>query len=345
MRRRQFMTLLGAAAAWPLAARAQQGVRRVAVLSSIGESDQEAQLMVAGLHDGLQALGWVNGRNLRIDHRWAAGSSDRVAALAKELVALSPDVIVAHTTPSGLALQRATDTIPIVFVQVSDPEGSGLVANIAHPGANTTGFPSLQASMAGKWLEMLREMAPGIARAAILFNPDTASYVGRYYQAPFEAAASALGVTALTFPVRNVRELEGMIGELAGAAGGALLRRPGAFNIVHRDRIIELTARHRIPSISPYRFAVKKGSLMSYGIDFVDEEVAGVMKLEVSIVEVRALAELDAAMAAASRNGPDALVMLSSPIIGGSYQALANFTLQRRLAAVTLFPVSPAAAA
>jgi ABC-type uncharacterized transport system substrate-binding protein len=126
MKRRAFISLLGGAAAWPVTVRAQQGVRRVAVLSSIGESDQEAQLMVAGLHDGLQALGWVNGRNLRIDHRWAAGSSDRVASLAKELVALSPDVIVAHTTPSGLALQRATDTIPIVFVQVSDPEGSGL---------------------------------------------------------------------------------------------------------------------------------------------------------------------------------------------------------------------------
>jgi len=227
-------------------------------------------LMVAGLHDGLQALGWVNGRNLRIDHRWAAGSSDRVAALAKELVALSPDVIVAHTTPSGLALQRATDTIPIVFVQVSDPEGSGLVANIAHPGANITGFTSFEASMAGKWLEMLREMAPGITRAAILFNPNTASYVGRYYQAPFQAAASALGVTALAYPVRNARELEGVIGELAGAAGAALIVMPDSFNIVHRDRIIELTARYRIPSISPYRFAVKEGSLMSYGIDFVD---------------------------------------------------------------------------
>ena len=270
MNRREFITLVGAAAAWPLAARAQQGVRRIAVLSSIGESDREAQLMVAGLHDGLQVLGWVNGGNLRIDHRWAAGSSDRVAALAKELVALSPDVIVAHTTPSGLALQKATDTIPIVFVQVSDPEGSGLVANIAHPGANITGFSSFEASMAGKWLEMLREMVPGIARVAILFNPDTASYVGRYYQAPFEAAASALGVTALTFPVRNARELEGMIGELAGAAGAALIVMPDSFNIVHRDRIIELTARHRIPSISPYRFAVKEGSLMSYGIDFVD---------------------------------------------------------------------------
>ena len=269
-RRELLAALGGAAVAWPLAARAQQGVRRVAVLSSIGESDQEAQLMVAGLHDGLQALGWVNGRNLRIDHRWAAGSSDRVAALAKELVALSPDVIVAHTTPSGLALQRATDTIPIVFVQVSDPEGSGLVANIAHPGANITGFTSFEASMAGKWLEMLREMAPGIARAAILFNPDTASYVGRYYQAPFQAAASALGVTALTYPVRNARELEGMIGELAGAAGAALIVMPDSFNIVHRDRIIELTERYRIPSISPYRFAVKEGSLMSYGIDFVD---------------------------------------------------------------------------
>jgi putative ABC transport system substrate-binding protein len=274
MGRREFISLIGGASAsvgaWSLAARAQQGVRRVAVLSSIGESDQEAQLMVAGLHDGLQALGWVNGRNLRIDHRWAAGSSDRVVVLAKELVALSPDVIVAHTTPSGLALQRATDTIPIVFVQVSDPEGSGLVANIAHPGANITGFTSFEASMAGKWLEMLREMAPGIARAAILFNPDTASYVGRYYQAPFQAAASALGVTALTYPVRNARELEGMIGELAGAAGAALIVMPDSFNIVHRDRIIELTARYRIPSISPYRFAVKEGSLMSYGIDFVD---------------------------------------------------------------------------
>ena len=183
MRRRSFITLLGAAAAWPLAARAQQGVRRVAVLSSIGESDQEAQLMVAGLHDGLQALGWVNGRNLRIDHRWAAGSSDRVAALAEELVALAPDVIVAHTTPSGLALQRATDTIPIVFVQVSIPVGSRLVANIAHPGANIRASPASRRRWPANGWNCSSEMAPRIRAwrfSSIRISPPTSALLAAH---------------------------------------------------------------------------------------------------------------------------------------------------------------------
>jgi ABC-type uncharacterized transport system substrate-binding protein len=180
LRRREFITLLGGAvAAWPIAARAQQGgeMRRLGVLSNIGESDPEAQSMAAALHKRLRELGWVNGRNLQVDHRWGAGNPERIAAFAKELVALKPDVIVAHTTPSVIALRNETNTIPLVFVQVSDPIGTGFVTNMAHPGGSITGFTNFESSMVGKWVEMLKEMAPGISRVAFLFNPQTAPYV------------------------------------------------------------------------------------------------------------------------------------------------------------------------
>jgi len=263
MPRREFITLLGGAAVtWPVRARAQQGgqMRRLGVLSNIGESDVEAQSMAAALHKGLRELSWVNGRNLQIDHRWGAGNPERVAAFAKELIGLKPEVIVAHTTPSVIALRRETDTIPLVFVQVSDPIGTGFITNMAHPGGNITGFTNFESSMVGKWVEMLKEMAPGISRIAFLFNPDTAPYVRRYYQSSLEASARSLGVEASPEPVHNAVEIENAVTTFAREAGGGLILMPDSFNIVHRDRIIALAARHRLPAISPYRFAVQEGA-------------------------------------------------------------------------------------
>jgi ABC-type uncharacterized transport system substrate-binding protein len=272
MRRRTFITLLGGAATWPVAARAQQGdqMRRLGVLSNIGESDMEAQSMAAALHRGLRGLGWVNGRNLQVDHRWGAGNPERIAAFAKELVALKPEVIVAHTTPSVIALRRETNTVPLVFVQVSDPIGTGFITNMAHPGGNITGFTNFESSMVGKWVEMLKEMAPGISRVAFLFNPQTAPYVTRYYQGPLEASARALGIEPWAASVSSVADIESAIAKFGREPGGGFIMMPDSFNIVHRDRITALAAQYRLPAISPYRFAVREGGLMSYGVEQVE---------------------------------------------------------------------------
>jgi putative ABC transport system substrate-binding protein len=273
IRRRKFITLFGSAAvAWPFAARAQQPeqVRRVGVLSNIGESDLQGQSMVASLHKGLRKLAWVHGRNLQIDHRWAAGDPERIATFAKELVALKAEVIVAHTTPSVIALRKETDTIPIVFVQVSDPIGTGFITNMAHPGGNVTGFTNFESSMVGKWVEMLKEIAPGISRIAFLFNPQTAPYVTRYYQEPLETSARSLGVEPWANPIHSAREIESAITAFGREPGGGLIVMPDSFNIVHRDRIIALAAQHRLPTISPYRFTAEEGGLMSYGVEQVE---------------------------------------------------------------------------
>jgi putative ABC transport system substrate-binding protein len=273
MGRREFITLLGgAAAAWPLPARAQQadGVRRVGMLSNLAESDSEAQAPVAALHQALAELGWVDGRNLRIDHRWAANDPRRLAAFAKELLGLQPDVVIGHTTPSVIALRKETDTIPIVFVQISDPIGTGFITNLARPGGNITGFTNFESSMGGKWVEMLKEIAPGVVRVALMFNPETAPYVTRYYQRPFEVAAPLLGVQPSANPVHNDLEVESAITALASDPGAGLIVMPDGFNIVHRERTIALTARHKLPAIYPYRYAVREGGLIAYGVDQVD---------------------------------------------------------------------------
>ena len=272
MRRREFLSLFGAAAVWPLAARAQQPVqmRRIGFMSNVGESDPEAQSMVSALHKGLRELGWMNGRNLQIDHRWGAGNPERIAAFAKELVALRPEVIVAHTTPSVLALRRETDSIPFVFIQESDPIGTGFITNMAHPGGNITGFTNFEATMVGKWVEMLKEMSTGISRVTFLFNPQTAPYVTRYYQGPLEISARLLGIEAVANPVNNSREIESAISAFGHVPNGGLIMMPDSFNIVHRDQIIALVAQRRLPAISPYRFAVAEGGLMSYGVEQVE---------------------------------------------------------------------------
>lgn len=276
MRRRDFMAVLGGAAVpsilWRSAAYAQDGgePRRVGVLSSLGESDPEARSMAASFHRALQEAGWIDGRNVRIEHRWAAGSVERLEAFAKELVGWRANVIVAHTTPSVIALRKETATIPIVFAQISDPIGAGFIANVARPGGNITGFSNFEASIGSKWIELLKETAPGVMRGAILFNPETAPYVGRYYQGPFEAAARSFGVQPSASPVRSGAEIASALAALQGEPPGGLIVMPDTFNIVHRQQIIELAARHRVPAIYPYGFAVREGGLISYGVDPVD---------------------------------------------------------------------------
>jgi putative ABC transport system substrate-binding protein len=273
MRRRDFIKAITVSAAWPLAARAQQAEqkRRVGVLSFAEESDSEAQSMVAALHQSLADLGWVNGRNIQFDHRWAASNPTRIVELAKQLVALQPDVLVAHTSVPVIALRRETATIPIVFVQVADPIGSGFITDLAHPGGNITGFSSFEPSMGGKWVEMLKEIAPRTNRVVLLFNPKTAPYVKTgYYQAPLDAAAASFSIKLDANPVDSPRELETAVSGLERERGDSLIVIPDSFNLVHREQIIALTARYRIPTIYPYRFAVREGGLISYGIDQVD---------------------------------------------------------------------------
>jgi len=272
MRRRLFLALLAGATASSFRVRAQQGERvaRLGLLSSIAESDPEAQAMIAALDRGLRELGWVEGGNLRVERRWGNGDRGRIERFAKDLVALNPDVIVGYTTPSVAALRKETDTIPIVFVQVSDPIGTGFITDIAHPGGNITGFTNFEASMVGKWAELIKEMAPKTTRIGYLFNPDTAPYVRRYYQEPLEKSARAFGTEPLGIPIHSLAEIERGITELGREPGGALILLPDSFNILHRGRIVALAAENRVPFISPYRFAVVEGGLMSYGIDQVE---------------------------------------------------------------------------
>ena len=196
MRRREFISLIGGAAAWPLAAQAQQleRMRRIGVLMAYGEGDAEGQSFTAAFVHGLQELGWTNGRNLRIDYRWAAGDVDRMRAFAKELVELQPDAIVAHTTPVTAAVPRTTRTISVVMAAVSDPVGDGFVASLSRPGGNITGFINIESSMGGKWLELVNEIAPRVRRAPIMFNPDTAPARGTYFLGSFETAAQTLAI-------------------------------------------------------------------------------------------------------------------------------------------------------
>jgi putative ABC transport system substrate-binding protein len=273
MRRREFVVGLGgAAAAWPLAARAQQGdrVRRIGVLEPGVENDPGGKAQLSGFTQRLRELGWTDGRNLRIDFRWAAGNADWIRMFAKELVGLQPDVILAHTTPVTAALQRETQTIPIVFLGVADPVGDGFVAGLPHPSGNITGFINLEGAMAGKWLEALTEIAPGVKRAAIMFNPDTAPGGGSYFLPSFEAAARSLKVEPIAAPVRSDTEIETIITSLGREPRGGLVVMPDAFIFVHRAPIILLAARNNVPAVYFQSAFTKDGGLLSYGPDVVD---------------------------------------------------------------------------
>ena len=270
--RREFMTLLGgAAAAWPLAARAQQGDRVRLLVAMMGgrnaDTDPEGRAWFVAFRQALQELGWVEGRNFRADYRWPSGDLDRMRAIAKEFVDLKPDVIFAGNTPSVEALLRETRAIPIVFTNLSDPVGTGVVAGLASPGGNATGFAAYEYSLAGKWLEILKEIAPAVTRVALLFNPDTAPYA-QYYLSYIETSAPALGVTANAAPIRSISEIEAAIEAQARGVGGGLVVLPDTFS--NRAAQIALAARHRLPAIYALRGQAIDGGLLSYGPDTID---------------------------------------------------------------------------
>ena len=273
MRRRGFITLLGgAAAAWPFAARAQQPdrLRRIGVLIGFAESDPAVQSWLGAFRGTLAKLGWTEGSNLRIEVRWAGDDPDRMKTFAKELVDLRPDAILSVTTPVTGALIRETQTIPIVIVTVADPISSGFVANLGRPGGNLTGFALYEPSMGGKWLELLKQIAPGVTRVALLFNPATTVPV-KFYMSSIEAAASSFAIQASTAPVHAKDEIEGVIATLAGNPGAGLIVMPDLFNTVNRDLIIAMAARSRVPAIYFVRAFTDSGGLISYGPDFAEQ--------------------------------------------------------------------------
>ena len=272
MRRRAFLKLVGGSAvAWPLVARAQQPerMRRIGVLMGYAESDRQGQANVAAFRMGLQKLGWTEGRNVAIEYRWAAAEADLVQQFAKELVALQPDLILTQNTPITAAVLQQTRTIPIIFANVSDPVGSGFVAGLPRPGGNVTGLIDIDASMAGKWLGLLKEVAPRVARVAFLFNPATAPFA-EYYVTPFKAAAASFAVEAIAAPVRDTSELESVVAGHAREPDGGLIVMPEAFMNVHRAEVTSLAAHYRLPAVYPRRFFAEVGGLLSYGNDQSD---------------------------------------------------------------------------
>jgi putative ABC transport system substrate-binding protein len=271
MRRREFITLLGGAvAAWPLAAHAQQTerMRRIGVLAGQAESDHEAQSWVAAFREELQKLGWTEGRNIEIDTRWAAADVELMKRFAKELVALQPDFVLTSSTPATAAMLQHTRTIPILFVLVADPVGSGFVASLPRPGGNATGFTPIVGSLGGKWVELLKEIAPRVARVTLMFNPPTATFVEGYLN-PFKVAAASLGVEAIVAPVHDIPEVEFLVSKSEPDSGLVVI--PDAFTITHRAEITLLANRYRVPAVYWSRSFAELGGLISYGPYLVDE--------------------------------------------------------------------------
>jgi putative ABC transport system substrate-binding protein len=270
MRRRDFITLLGGAAAWPLAARAQQGdrVRRIGVLMPYDENDPAVKTWVSAFTQALAALGWTDGRNVRMALRWGGGDTNRIRAHAQELVGLQPDIILTQATPPTAALQRETRTIPIVFVNVGDPVVNGVVPRLDRPGGNATGFGFVEPSFAGNWLELLSEIAPGLKRAAIMFNPDTALF--STWMSSFETAARSLKVLLMPAPVHSDAEIETTIIALGGEPGGGLVAMPEVFMQAHRAPLILAAARNNVSAVYGDSVFARDGGLLSYGVDTVD---------------------------------------------------------------------------
>jgi putative ABC transport system substrate-binding protein len=272
MRRREVISLLGAAAVpWPLAARAQQGepMRRIGVLMNAAADDPEDQAEVAAFQHVLQQLGWSDGRNMRIDIRWGENDVDRERKYAAELVALAPEVVLASGTLSVAAFQHITRTLPMVFVRVSDPVGAGFVDSLARPGGNTTGFMLFEYSSSGKWLELLKQIAPSVTRAAILRDPANPAGIAQF--GAIQAAAQSLGVEVSPISVRDAGEIERAVAAFARSKNGGLIVTPSASESGHRDLIIALAAQHRLPAVYAFRANVTGGGLISYGVDHVDQ--------------------------------------------------------------------------
>jgi ABC-type uncharacterized transport system substrate-binding protein len=270
VKRRKFITLLGGAATWPLAARAQQPerMRRIGVLSSLAADDPETQARHAAFLQGLQEWGWTTGRNVQIDYRWGAGDPDRFRKYALELVALAPDVILATGTPVTAALLQATRSVPIVFAQVPDPVANGFVANLAQPGGNATGFTVYEYGTSAKWIELLKEIAPRVTRAAVLRDPAIASGIGQL--AAIQGVAPTLGMEVRPAGVRDAGEIERAVTAFAREPNGGLIVLASPLAIIQRDLIITLAARHRLPTVYSRRFFVTSGGLISYGPDSIE---------------------------------------------------------------------------
>jgi ABC-type uncharacterized transport system substrate-binding protein len=272
IRRREFIrTLGGAAATWPLAARAQQPnqMRRIGFLQGLAESDPEAQARTIAFRQALDALGWTEGRNIRIDYRFAGGDSRRVQTYAAELVNSVPDLIVGHSSPVVAALKQATRTIPIVVAVTNDPLGQGFVASLARPGGNITGFAFVEFPIVGKWLELLKEMAPGVRRVALIFNPQTAPYYAIYLR-EFSAVPATLAAELAAAPARDEADVEAAIAAIAREPAGGLIAAADPFTGAHRALIIRLAQHHRLPAVYAFRQFVAEGGLMSYGPDTID---------------------------------------------------------------------------
>jgi putative ABC transport system substrate-binding protein len=268
--RREFVSLIGGAAAWPQVARAQQPdqIRRIGILMNLAADDPEASARVSALAQTLQQLGWIDGRNVRIDYRWNAADADRSRKSAAELIGLSPDVILASATPATQALQQATHTVPILFVNVVDPVGAGFVDSLAQPGGNITGFTLYEYGISAKWLELLKEIAPWVKRAAVLRSATEASGIGQY--AVVLAAAPSVQVEVRPIGVKEPGEIERAVTAFAGVSNGGLIVTASTLAGIHRKLIIELAVRHRLPAVYPFRYYPTGGGLISYGPDTVD---------------------------------------------------------------------------
>ena len=270
--RRKFLaTLGGAAVAWPLAVRAQQPERvgRIGVLMAYAQNDREYQSYLAAFREELQKLGWTEGRNVQIDYRWAALDPELMRRFARELIALQPDVILSSSSPTTASLLQETRSIPIIFANIADPVGSGLVASLSRPGGNATGFMLFEGSLAGKWLELLKEIAPRVSRVAAVFNPATATFA-EYYLSHVKAAAASFGVEVIAAPVHDTSELESVVATRARESNSGLIVMPDAFLVAHREEVTSLAARYRLPAIYFYRVFTEIGGLISYGNVSVD---------------------------------------------------------------------------
>jgi putative ABC transport system substrate-binding protein len=272
MRRRDIIKVIGVAVAWPLTARGQQPdrMRSIGLLMSASGNDKGYQSLLATFRDELKKLGWEEGRNIRIDYRWKAVDEESRPRLAKELVALRPDLMLAQSTTTTAALLQQTSTIPIIFFSVGDPVGEGFVTRLSRPGRNVTGFINMEASMSGKWLELLKEIAPSTKRVAILFNPATAPRGGSFYLGPFNAAVQSLGLEMIAASVHDTSEIGPVIAAQARKPNSGLVVMSDVFPLVHRAEITALAARYRLPAVYPYRQFAEVGGLLSYGNDLRD---------------------------------------------------------------------------
>jgi putative tryptophan/tyrosine transport system substrate-binding protein len=270
LKRREFIRLLGGAAAWPLAARAQppERMRRIGVLMNMAADDPESQARLSAFVQGLQEFGWTVGRNLRIDYRWAEGDAERYRRQAAELFALEPDVIVSWGAEIA-SLQKASRPVPIVFAQSIDPVGSGMVGSLARPGGNATGFTQFEYSLSGKWLELLKQIAPGVTRTAVLRDSGSSGGIGQW--AIIQAGASSSGVEAFPINLREAAQIEHAVAEFARPGNGGLIVTMSVLGVRHRQLIITLAARHKLPAVYPERFYVAGGGLISYGPNIVDQ--------------------------------------------------------------------------